>query len=40
MRGILNSSETPENFEKVVLGEIGKLTLKYQHIWKGIKILY
>ena len=40
MRGILNSCETPEIFEKNILAEVGKLTLKHQQIWKGIRILY
>jgi isopenicillin N synthase-like dioxygenase len=40
MRGLLNSTESPEMFEKGVLVEIGKLTLKHQQIWKGLKILY
>lgn len=40
MRGILNSVQNTEIFEKGVLMEIGKQTLKYQHIWKGLKVLY
>jgi hypothetical protein len=40
MRGILNSSDNPDQFERGVLVEIGKMTLKHQHIWKGLKILF
>jgi tetratricopeptide (TPR) repeat protein len=40
MRGILSSAQNPDIFEKGVLVEIGKLTLKHQQIWKGLKVLY
>ena len=40
MRGILSSVDNPEMFEKGVLVEIGKLCLKHQQIWKGLRILY